>query len=121
MFLIIVFIVWVFITYQIFWADTGDQKSKSNANQSGKTEIVFWHAMGGPLGEAMDKLIDKYNNNPASKCYVKTINMGGYDTLQKKLLASLIANEAPDVAQCFETLTKKFIKHDKIVCRDRHD
>ncbi len=117
-FLIIVFFVWVIITYQIFWADTGDEKSKSNANQTGKTEIVFWHAMGGPLGEAMDKLIDKYNNDPNSKCYVKTINMGGYDTLQKKLLASLIANEAPDVAQCFETLTKKFIKHDKIVCID---
>ena len=71
MFLIIVFIVWVFITYQIFWADTGDEKSKSNANHSGKTEIVFWHAMGGPLGEAMDKLIDKYNKDPNSKCYVK--------------------------------------------------
>ena len=117
-FLVIVLIVWIFITYQIFGADTGDEKSKSNANQSGKTEIVFWHAMGGPLGEAMDKLIDKYNNDPNSKCYVKTINMGGYDTLQKKLLASLIANEAPDVAQCFETLTKKFIKHKKIVCID---
>lgn len=117
-FLVIVLIVWILITYQIFCADTGDEKSKSQANKNGKTEIVFWHAMGGPLGEAMDKLIDEYNDNPNSKCYVKTINMGSYDTLQKKLLASLIANEAPDIAQCFETLTKKFIKHEKIVCID---
>ena len=117
-FLIIVLIVWVLITYQIFWADTGDEKSKSQANKNGKTEIVFWHAMGGPLGEAMDNLIEEYNKDPNSKCYVKTINMGSYDTLQKKLLASLIANEAQDIAQCFETLTKKFIKHDKIVCID---
>lgn len=117
-FLIVVLIAWIFITYQIFWADTGDTKSQSQANTNGKTEIVFWHAMGGPLGEAMDKLINEYNNNPNSKCYVKTINMGSYDTLQKKLLASLIADEAPDVAQCFETLTKKFIKHDKIICID---
>ena len=117
-FLTIVFIVWILVTYQIFFVDTGDSKSKSQSNESGKTEIVFWHAMGGPLGEAMDKLIDEYNTNPNSKCYVKTINMGGYDTLQKKLLASLIAKEAPDIAQNFETLTKKFIKHKKIVCID---
>ena len=117
-FLVIVFITWLLVTYQIFFADTGDSKSKSQSNTSGKTEIIFWHAMGGPLGEAMDKLIDEYNKRPDSKCYVKTINMGGYDTLQKKLLASLIADEAPDIAQNFETLTKKFIKHKKIICID---
>lgn len=118
-FLWIVFIVWMLVTWQIFFTDTGAQKPKVDIASGGnqKTEIVFWHAMGGPLGVCMDNLINEYNSQ-SPDYYVKAINMGGYDTLQKKLLASLIANEAPDLAQNYETLTKKFIRHDKIVCLD---
>lgn len=117
-FLYIVFIVWLLVTWQIFFVDTGNQTPKPASASGDKPEIVFWHAMGGPLGKVMDDLIADYNNSPTSKCFVKAINMGGYDTLQKKLLASLIANEAPDLSQNYETLTKKFIKHDKIICVD---
>lgn len=118
-FLWIVFIVWMLVTWQIFFTDTGAQGPKiDKTSENGeKTEIVFWHAMGGPLGICMDNLINEYNQQ-SKDYYVKAINMGGYDTLQKKLLASLIANEAPDLAQNYETLTKKFIKHNKIVCLD---
>lgn len=116
-FLYIIFIVWLLVTWQIFFVDTGNEKLPVQIGDSPKTEIVFWHAMGGPLGKVMDELIDKYNAQ-SPDYYVKAINMGGYDTLQKKLLASLIANEAPDLAQNYETLTKKFIKHNKIVCID---
>lgn len=118
-FLWIVFAVWLLVTWQIFFVDTGNQVPQAQVvnGENPKTEIVFWHAMGGPLGICMENLINDYNNQ-SKDYYVKAINMGGYDTLQKKLLASLIANEAPDLAQNYETLTKKFIKHQKIVCFD---
>ncbi|EKD84369.1 MAG: hypothetical protein ACD_39C00089G0001, partial [uncultured bacterium] len=84
---------------------------------AGKTQIVFWHAMGGPLGIVMNDLVARYNKSQ-NTYYIKSVNMGSYDTLAKKVLASLVAKEAPDISQNYETLTKKFIKHHKIVCLD---
>ncbi len=83
----------------------------------GRVEVVFWHAMGGPLGTVMDDLIDRFNKSQATY-FVRGIPMGSYDTLAKKLLASLVAKSAPDISQNYETLTKKFIKHHKIICLD---
>ncbi|MBI3037454.1 ABC transporter substrate-binding protein [bacterium] len=88
-----------------------------SAESSKKVEIVFWHAMSGPLGVVMDELIQRFNQSQPSYS-VRAISMGSYDTLAKKLLASLVANNAPDISQNYETLTKKFIKHGKIVCLD---
>lgn len=117
-FLIAVFVCWLIIVVLIIRDDKEragmvDPKSK----QTNRVEVVFWQAMGGPLGKVMKDLVDRYNNSQ-DKYYIKSVNMGGYDTLAKKLLASLVANEAPDIAQCYETLTKKFIKNKKIVCLD---
>ena len=112
-----VLLVWIIVTYMIFAPNSDEQSIKKQIQQSGKTEIVFWHAMGGELGKVMDELISKYNAQ-SKDYYIKDVNMGGYDTLAKKILASLIANEAPDISQNYETLTKKFIKHQKIVCLD---
>lgn len=116
-FIIAVFICWIIIVGLIIQHDKESAGPGKTANLSGKTEIVFWHAMGGPLGIVMNDLIDRYNKSQ-NDFYVKSVNMGSYDTLAKKVLASLVANEAPDISQNYETLTKKFIKHDKIVCLD---
>lgn len=83
-----------------------------------RTEIVFWHAMGGPLGRVMDGLIREYNNQ-SEKYFVRAVNMGNYGTLQQKVLASLVANEAPDISQNYETLTLRFIRNNRIVNLDK--
>jgi ABC-type glycerol-3-phosphate transport system substrate-binding protein len=118
-FLIGVFIFWLIIVGLIIDHDkqSAPPKATKETVNSNKTEIVFWHAMGGPLGIVMNKMIDRYNASQTSY-HVKSVNMGGYDTLAKKILASLVANEAPDISQNYETLTKKFIRHDKVVCLD---
>lgn len=116
-FLIAVLICW-FIIIGLIIRD--DEKYAGVANtgvETGKTEVVFWHAMGGPLGIVMNDLVDRYNKSQ-NNYYIKSINMGSYDTLAKKVLASLVANEAPDISQNYETLTQKFIRHHKIVCLD---
>ncbi|MBF0406023.1 MAG: ABC transporter substrate-binding protein [Candidatus Riflebacteria bacterium] len=98
-----------------------DSKRTSSLNKlssSGtRVEVVFWHAMSGPLGKVMEELIDRFNKKQ-EKYYIKSVCMGNYDTLAKKLLASLVAGRAPDIGQNYEHLTKKFIKHKKIVCLD---
>lgn len=116
-FLISVLIIWIII---IGFIVKGDREAAGiGAEQVGqdKVQIVFWHAMGGPLGRVMTDLIDRYNRSQKSY-FIKAVGMGSYDTLAKKILASLVAKEAPDIAQNYETLTKKFIKHGKIVCLD---
>ncbi len=118
-FLIGVFIFWLIIVGLIIDHEkkTTQPASVTENVVAGKTQVVFWHAMGGPLGIVMNKMIDRYNAN-SPDYYVKSVNMGGYDTLAKKILASLVADEAPDISQNYETLTKKFIGHNKIVCLD---
>ena len=116
-FLIATLICWVLVVGLIIQHDRETAGPAKTDVAGGKVQIVFWHAMGGPLGIVMDDLITRYNNSQSS-FYVKSVNMGSYDTLAKKVLASLVANEAPDISQNYETLTKKFIKHHKIVCLD---
>ncbi|HOY68852.1 MAG TPA: ABC transporter substrate-binding protein [Candidatus Ozemobacteraceae bacterium] len=119
-FLIGVLLFW-FLVIGLILQDSRARESASMAGigESGKdrVEVVFWHAMGGPLGNVMNDLIDRFNKSQPTY-FIKGIPMGSYDTLAKKLLASLVAKSAPDIAQNYETLTKKFIKHRKIVCLD---
>lgn len=116
-FLIGVLIAWIIIVGLIIQHDKESSGMGTVESHEGRVQIVFWHAMGGPLGRVMTDLIGRYNNSQ-NDYYIKSIGMGSYDTLAKKVLASLVAKEAPDIAQSYETLTKKFIKHQKIVCLD---
>ena len=116
-FLIGVFIFWLIIIGLIHEHDNLTAGKVEKEVDTGKVRVVFWHAMGGPLGRVMNELIDRYNKQ-SDKYFIKSISMGSYDTLAKKTLASLVAKEAPDISQNYETLTKKFIKHKKIVCLD---
>ncbi len=94
-----------------------ENRHGSAALQEGRVQVIFWHAMGGPLGTVMDDLVGRYNKSQ-NRYVIKSISMGSYDTLAKKLLASLVAKSGPDISQNFETLTKKFLKYRKIVCLD---
>ncbi|MDN5280676.1 MAG: multiple sugar transport system substrate-binding protein [Clostridiales bacterium] len=116
-FLIGVLIVWIIIIGLIMQHNKETAGGGTTESIEGRVRIVFWHAMGGPLGKVMDDLVNRYNNSQKDY-FIKSINMGSYDTLAKKVLASLVAEEAPDISQNYETLTKKFIKHKKIVCLD---
>lgn len=117
-FLIAVLAFWLLIVFAIRHDDQqAAGLAKNDVGAEDRIQVVFWQAMGGPLGIVMDDLVARYNKSQ-NKYYIKSVNMGGYDTLAKKVLASLVAKEAPDISQNYETLTKKFIKHNKIVCLD---
>ncbi len=80
--------------------------------------VQFWHGMGGPLGEVLNALIDEYNKRQ-DKYYVLGVSMGSYDTLQKKVLASVVAGRSPDISQNFEALTLKLSRAGKLVSLDK--
>ncbi|MBN1297578.1 ABC transporter substrate-binding protein [bacterium] len=83
----------------------------------GRILIQFWHGMGGPLGEVLDRLIGEYNAGQ-HRYFIRGVNMGTYDTLQKKILASVVAGRSPDISQNFEALTLKLSRAGKLVCLD---
>ncbi len=111
-----VFVAWL-IVVGLMWHDdwTEAQKQSKVIGNTDRVTIVFWHALSDQLGRVLEELIGRYNASQ-NKFLVRGISMGNYDTLQKKLLASLVAKSAPDCAINYESLTKKFIRHRKIVC-----
>lgn len=75
---------------------------------SGPVQVLFWHAMGGPVGEVLDELIAEYNRaNPSVRIVGQS--MGNYGALSQKLLASVIAGSQPDMAQAYENWIAKFV------------
>jgi multiple sugar transport system substrate-binding protein len=83
----------------------------------GRILITFWHGMSGPLGRVLTSMIDDYNTSQDTY-FVRSVNMGSYDTLQQKILASVVARRSPDISQNYEALTLKLSRAGKLVCLD---
>lgn len=88
--------------------------SAKQKQKQDKIEIKFWHALGGPLGDALTQLVDEYNREQDS-IFVRVISMGNYQALSQKLMASLQASNQPEIAQVFESWTANFISGDVLV------
>jgi hypothetical protein len=87
-------------------------------SEDGQVEVVFWHAMGGPLGDMLeDTLIAEFNiQHPHIR--VVPVNMGNYRALSQKIMASVMAGSPPGVAQAYETWTAQLIRGGVIVPLD---
>jgi len=74
-------------------------------NSSKKTEITFWHVMGGPTGDALKEIIDSFNlYNPEYR--IVPISVGTYEALSTKLMASM--SNPPVLSQVYESWTNEF-------------
>lgn len=91
----------------------GDQINKESA-QKNQTKIIFWHAMGGPLGKVLDGMIDEFNKTHPD-IYIVPQSMGNYNALSQKLLASAIAKNQPVLAQAYEAWIAKFVEGNLLV------
>ncbi len=91
----------------IAWGCTSKEKST-------KIELEFWHAMGGPLGDALTKLVNEFNETHPN-IHINEISMGRYQALSQKLMAAIVANTQPDMAQAYEAWIAKFIEGNALV------
>lgn len=69
-----------------------------------QTEIQWWHAMSGPLGEWVNDLAKQYNESQKEFKVVPTYK-GGYDESMTAAIAAFRAGNAPDILQVFEVGT----------------
>ena len=69
-----------------------------------QTEIQWWHAMGGALGEALNGVADKFNASQKDYKIVATYK-GQYPESLTAAIAAFRAGNAPHLLQVFEVGT----------------
>ncbi|MEA3265765.1 MAG: ABC transporter substrate-binding protein [Candidatus Fermentibacteria bacterium] len=91
----------------------------SGADPSGdKVQVVFWHAMGGPLGDVLeDSLIAEFNSMH-DNIEILPVCMGNYSALSQKIMAGVMADSPPGMAQAYETWTAQLIRGGALVPLD---
>ncbi|MBF9041871.1 extracellular solute-binding protein [Rhodobacterales bacterium HKCCE4037] len=66
-----------------------------------QTEIEFWHAMGGQLGETVNQLVEDFNASQSD--YVLTpVFKGTYEETLTAAIAAFRAGEQPNIVQVFD-------------------
>jgi sn-glycerol 3-phosphate transport system substrate-binding protein len=68
------------------------------------TEIQWWHAMTGPLGDRLGEVADGFNKSQ-SEYVIKAINKGTYPETMTGAIAAFRAKQNPAIVQVFEVGT----------------
>lgn len=84
------------------------------AEESGVT-IDFWHSMGGVNGQAMDYLVNKFNEENEYGITVNAQYQGEYDDTINKLKSAQIGNMGADLVQIYDIGTRFMIDSGWIV------
>ncbi|TVQ29549.1 MAG: sn-glycerol-3-phosphate ABC transporter substrate-binding protein, partial [Geminicoccaceae bacterium] len=69
-----------------------------------RTEVVFWHAMGGELGEKTQALVDGFNDSQDA-FFVRAEYRGNYTETMTGAIAAFRARQQPHIVQVFEVGT----------------
>ncbi|HIP29979.1 MAG TPA: sn-glycerol-3-phosphate ABC transporter substrate-binding protein UgpB [Sulfurospirillum arcachonense] len=70
-------------------------------NLSASTNISWWHAMGGRLGEVVNEMATNFNNSQ-SEYKITPIYKGGYEDTMTAGIAAFRAKKSPDIIQIFD-------------------
>ncbi|MEI6897621.1 MAG: sn-glycerol-3-phosphate ABC transporter substrate-binding protein UgpB [Psychromonas sp.] len=69
-----------------------------------KTEIEWWHAMGGVLGNKVNEIVTDFNNSQ-TEYEIKPVYKGSYGETMTSAIASFRAKQHPVIVQVFEVGT----------------
>jgi sn-glycerol 3-phosphate transport system substrate-binding protein len=73
-----------------------------------QTDIVLWHAMGGPLGKELDALVQRFNDSQKDFRVVAE-HKGSYEDVMIGALAAQRAGNGPNLVQVYEVGTEHMI------------
>lgn len=82
--------------------------TQAAASGEGQT-ITFWHSMGGVNGEALDYLVNKFNQENDKGITVEAQFQGEYDDAINKLKSAQIGNMGADLVQIYDIGTRFMI------------
>ena len=83
-------------------------------NTEPASKIVFWHAMGGVNGDAVNRIVDGFNKSQ-NKIQVEAVFQGTYDDSLAKLKTALASNSAPALIQVYDIGQRFMIDSGEIV------
>lgn len=89
---------------------TDQEFSMADAKDVSGTEISFWHSMGGVNGQAIDALVEKFNEENEYGITVNAQYQGEYDDSLNKLKSAQIGNMGADLVQVYEIGTRFMIE-----------
>lgn len=87
----------------------------ADASEVDKTTISFWNSMGGVNGQAIDTLVQKFNDENEYGITVEAEYQGSYDDALNKLKSAQIGNMGADLVQVYEIGTRFMIESGWIV------
>lgn len=87
----------------------------ADASEVDGTTISFWHSMGGVNGQAIDTLVQKFNDENEYGITVEAEYQGSYDDALNKLKSAQIGNMGADLVQVYEIGTRFMIEFGWIV------
>lgn len=79
------------------------------------TTVTFWHSMGGVNGEALQHLVDQFNQDNKLGIRVDAEYQGSYDDAINKLKSAQIGNMGADLVQIYDIGTRFMIDSGWIV------
>ncbi len=88
--------------------DTQASSSADKTSSDGKTEVVFWHAMGGELKPVLENIVKEFNDKHPD-IEVKPVFQGTYEESLTKYRSVGGTENAPAIMQTFEVGTKYMI------------
>ena len=91
----------------------GNGESAASAGKAEKQEVTFWHSMGGAGQEALNKIVESFNNSQ-DEIQVNAEYQGTYDESLTKFNAVAGSDSAPTIIQTFEIGTKAMINSEQI-------
>ena len=87
----------------------GKTDASAGAGDAAGQTITFWHSMGGVNGEAMDYLVNKFNEENDKGIKVDAQYQGEYDDAINKLKSAQIGNMGADLVQIYDIGTRFMI------------
>lgn len=90
---------------RILWSSVAAAAVLASAPMAwAQTEIQFWHAMGGNLGETVNEIADGFNKSQ-SEYKIVPVYKGSYTETLTAAIAAFRAKQAPHIVQVFEVGT----------------
>lgn len=86
--------------------ENADEITAMDESQLNGTTITFWHAMGGVNGEALDYLVNKFNEENEYGITVEAQYQGSYDDAINKLKSAQLGNMGADLVQVYDIGTR---------------
>lgn len=95
--------------------DTVEKKEEEQPKEEkkDKIEVEFWHAMSGPNGETLEKIINKFNES-RDDIVINATFQGGYKDLFEKLNAAAQANQLPALTMIYGNRLSAYVKNDLV-------